>query len=158
MWHEVLSCLWQGKGISQLFVFQKSGPEYISKFMNRQRFSQNHFVESLRHASQHDLMTTHEWSVQKFVDERVLVEFSAKNMLTDGINEKRSDLLPGLFLVLQKGVGVSIETIFVWCFLWQCIVNQHIQHEQVNNRLLPSYWSMRVNLFNTIKTIVFNFS
>ncbi len=83
--------------------------------MNGQCLAKYHFVKRLRHTSEHDFMSTHQTSVQKFINQRVLSPLAPQNKLTDGVDKKLSDFVPQvrLILVLQKGVGVGVESVFV---------------------------------------------
>ena len=82
-----------------------------------------HFVERLRHATKHDLLPRHETTIQKLINQRIVSPPAPQNVVTDGVDKERSNFVPHVGIILQKGIGVGIQSVFVCGLIGQRVVD-----------------------------------
>jgi hypothetical protein len=65
-------------------------------------------------------------------------------MLAYRVNKDRCDLISSIGLILEEGVGISIESVLVVSLIWKGVVEEHVDGEQIHHCLLPCDWPVWV--------------
>ena len=125
--HEVLGCFGKGKRISELLVLEDDGPKNVPQFVDGQPLPEDHFVEGFGHSSEHDFVPAHEGAVEELIDKGVGVEASPQDVFADDVDKEGGDFLSGVFLVLQEGIGIGVQPVFVCGLAGECVAGEHIQ-------------------------------
>lgn len=154
---KVFTCIFWSKWNCKHFIFFNNQSEDISYLMDTESFSKNHSTESLRHSSKHNFVFTQQTWIQYFFYHIVPGSFSLEDFRADVIN-KSIGYGFWVLLLLKVGVWVSIKTLFIFDLIRKFILSDHIECEEIDDCLLPTEGSVRVNETNSIQSIIFNFS